>query len=246
MKSNHLFEILFASRFHNHIFQPMMVYQKFEQQPVHPPRMDRISDYDTVKGTCEDELTLKGSRFIGIVMPCPDESCIQENLSKVMERYRDATHYCYAAVYNGSERKERSSDNGEPSGTAGKPILFTLKGAQLSDVMSVVVRYFGGTLLGTGGLVHAYTETSKLALQKVERETRRACAVYRFTLDYGYYSQFENKMRDLMAKRPECEYSDKVDIRAWIPVGKDEEFERRITDLTERHVRLWKMDDEYI
>ena len=208
--------------------------------------MDRISDYDTVKGTCEDELTLKGSRFIGIVMPCPDESCIQENLSKVMERYRDATHYCYAAVYNGSERKERSSDNGEPSGTAGKPILFTLKGAQLSDVMSVVVRYFGGTLLGTGGLVHAYTETSKLALQKVERETRRACAVYRFTLDYGYYSQFENKMRDLMAKRPECEYSDKVDIKAWIPVGKDEEFERRITDLTERHVRLWKMADEYI
>ena len=152
--------------------------------------MDRISDYDTVTGVYEDELTLKGSRFIGIIMPCPDESCIQANIAKVMERYRDATHYCYAAIYNGSEKRERSSDNGEPSGTAGKPILFTLKGAGLSDVMSVVVRYFGGTLLGTGGLVHAYTETSKLALQKVQRTSRRACAVYRFTLDYGYYSQF--------------------------------------------------------
>ena len=208
--------------------------------------MARISDYDTVSGTCEDELTLKGSRFIGIAMPCPTEEDIQANIAEVMGRYRDATHYCYAAVFGGSERRERSSDNGEPSGTAGKPILFALKGAGVSDAMVVVVRYFGGTLLGTGGLVHAYGETAKLALDGITKVSRRACAVYTFTLDYGYYSQFENKMRDIMAKRPECDYSDKVDVRAWVPVGRDEEFERRITDLTERHVRLWKMDDEYI
>ena len=220
--------------------------QNFQQPSPHPSPMDRISDYDTIEGTFEAEMTLKGSRFIGILMPCPREDCIQENIAMVSERYRDATHYCYAAVFNGSERRERSSDNGEPSGTAGKPILFALKGAGISDAMVVVVRYFGGTLLGTGGLVHAYGETAKLVLDGVEKVTRRACAVYRFTLEYGYYSQFESKMKDLMAKRPECEYSDKVDVKAWIPVGKDEEFERRITDLTERHVKLWKTDDEYI
>lgn len=208
--------------------------------------MASISDYSTVDGVCEDELTLKGSRFIGIVMPCPAESDIQTNISSVMEKYRDATHYCWAAIFNGSERRERSSDNGEPSGTAGKPILFSLKGTGLSDIMCVVVRYFGGTLLGTGGLVHAYGETSKLALTHVRSADRRACAKYRFTLDYGYYSQFEAKMRDIMARKPVCEYSDKVDVVAWIPVGREEEFERRITDLTERHVRLWRMDDEYI
>lgn len=109
--------------------------------------MARISDYDTIAGTRESEMTLKGSRFIGILMPCPREDCIQENIAMVSERYRDATHYCYAAVFNGSERRERSSDNGEPSGTAGKPILFALKGAGISDAMVVVVRYFGGTLL---------------------------------------------------------------------------------------------------
>ena len=102
--------------------------------------MDRISDYDTIEGTFEAEMTLKGSRFIGIVMPCPDESCIQRNLAEVSARYRDATHYCWAAVFDGSERRERSSDNGEPSGTAGKPILFSLKGAGISDAMCVVVR----------------------------------------------------------------------------------------------------------
>ena len=208
--------------------------------------MGSISDFETITGETTGELTLKGSRFIGICMPCPDEGTIPSNLESVSSRWRDATHYCWAAIFNGSERRERSSDNGEPSGTAGKPILFSLKGTGLSDIMCVVVRYFGGTLLGTGGLVHAYGETSKLALTHVRSADRRACAKYRFTLDYGYYSQFKAKMRDIMARKPVCEYSDKVDVVAWIPVGREEEFERRITDLTERHVRLWRMDDEYI
>ena len=208
--------------------------------------MAAISDYETVAGEHEGEMTLKGSRFIGIVMPCPDEPSIQENLVRVASRYRDATHYCWAAVFNGSERRERSSDNGEPSGTAGKPILMTLKGTGMSDAMVVVVRYFGGTLLGTGGLVHAYTEASKLALQGAGRRRLSACAVYRFTLDYPYYNRFEAKMQDMMARRPECEFYEKVDVTAWVPIGREEEFESRITDLTERHVRLMRLKDAYI
>ena len=208
--------------------------------------MNRISDYDTILETYEDEMTLKGSRFIGILMPCKTEEDIPICLERVSEKYRNATHYCYAAIFNGSERKEKSSDNGEPSGTAGKPILFMLKGSELSDVICIVVRYFGGTLLGTGGLVHAYTEGARIALEKVKRHTRTACAVYRFTLDYPYYSIFESKCRDLMARAPKCDYSDKVDVKAWIRISDDEEFVRRITDLTERHVMLKPSDDEYI
>lgn len=207
--------------------------------------MGRISDYETIAEAREGEMTLKGSRFIGIAMHCPDETSIQRNLEAVSEKYRNATHYCWAAVFGGSEMRERSSDNGEPSGTAGKPILFTLKGTGLTDIMVIVVRYFGGTLLGTGGLVHAYTEASKIAVADLRRRRFSACAVYRFTLDYSWYSVFESKCRDLVAKR-ECDYYDKVDVRAWVPIGRDEEFEKRITDLTERHVRLSRMDDEYI
>lgn len=208
--------------------------------------MGGISDYDTVEGVSEGEMVLKGSRFIGIVMPCRSEDDIQSNLSEVSKCYPNATHYCYAAVFSGSDRRERSSDNGEPSGTAGKPILAVLKGSGMSDLMCIVVRYFGGTLLGTGGLVHAYTESAKLSLQGVRRHTCTACSVFVFTLDYPYYSVFENKCRDLMARRPECEYSDKVDVRAWVRVDDADEFSRRITDLTERHVRLTKRPDEYI
>ncbi|MBQ8373181.1 MAG: YigZ family protein, partial [Candidatus Methanomethylophilaceae archaeon] len=133
----------------------------------------------------------------------------------------------------------------EPSGTAGKPMLMTLRGTGLSDTMCIVVRYFGGTLLGTGGLVHAYTETTKLALQHVERVSLTACNVYRFTLDYAYYSVFENKCRDLMARRPECDYYQKVDVKVWVRVDYADEFVRRITDLTERHARLIEMPQEY-
>ena len=99
--------------------------------------------------------------------------------------------------------------------------------------------------MGTGGLVHAYTETTKIALQHVQKVSRTACNVYRFTLDYPYYSIFESKCRDLMAKRPECDYYQKVDVKVWVKVGDADEFVRRITDLTERHVRLMEMPPEY-
>ena len=85
--------------------------------------MNRIADFKTITDSHEGEFTLKGSRFIGILMPCSTEDEIQVCLSKVSEKYRNATHYCYAAIYGGSERKEKYSDNGEPSGTAGKSIL---------------------------------------------------------------------------------------------------------------------------
>ncbi len=208
--------------------------------------MNRISDYDTITGSNENETTLKGSRFIGVLMPCPTEEDIQGCLQKVSSKYRNATHYCYAAIYGGSEKEEKSSDNGEPSGTAGKPILFMLKGSGLSDVICIVVRYFGGTLLGTGGLVHAYTEGARLALEGIGRHSRVACAVFRFTLDYSYYSIFESKCRDLMAKQPLCDYSDKVDVKAWVRIDEEDEFIRRITDLTERHVMLNRQKDEYV
>lgn len=208
--------------------------------------MKAISDYETILGTNRGEMTLKGSRFIGVAMPCPDEASIQDNIRQMEVEYRNATHYCWAAVYDGSERKDRSSDNGEPSGTAGKPILAVIKGTGLTNIMVVVIRYFGGTLLGTGGLVHAYTEAAKISVTGLNRQSFSACSTYRFTLDYTYYSVFESKCRDLMARKPNCEYYDKVDVMVWVPVSRSEEFEKRITDLTERHVRLTRGDDVYI
>lgn len=208
--------------------------------------MKPISDYETILGINRGEMTLKGSRFIGVAMPCPDEASIQDNIRQMEIEYRNATHYCWAAIYDGSERKDRSSDNGEPSGTAGKPIFTVIKGTGLTNIMVIVIRYFGGTLLGTGGLVHAYTEAAKIAVAGLNRQRFTACATYRFTLDYPYYSVFESKCRDLMVRKPDCEYRDKVDVMVWTPVSRSEEFEKRIMNLTERHVRLIRGSDVHI
>lgn len=205
-----------------------------------------IEDFETIEGEHAGELTLKGSRFIGVSLPCPDEEAIQGNLALVQGRWRDATHYCWAAVFDGSSRRERSSDNGEPSGTAGKPILSVLRGSGLTDCMVVVIRYFGGTLLGTGGLVKAYTEGARAALDGVRRVDRRACCAYMFHLDYSMYSAFESRMADIMACRPECEYTDRVDLRVRVPIGRRDEFLRRLSDLTERKARPIEMPDCYI
>jgi uncharacterized YigZ family protein len=208
--------------------------------------MERFADYDTVNDVYQDEMMLKGSRFIGIVMPCRQEADIQSNLSRVATELPDATHYCYAALYDGANARERSSDNGEPSGTAGKPMMAVLKGAGVLDTMVVVVRYFGGTLLGTGGLVHAYTEASKIAFAKVSKRRMVACCKFIFHLSYPDHNQFVSKCSNLMVRKPECEYSERVDIRAWVRVGDVDEFVRRVTDLTERRAVLGEPLMEYM
>lgn len=208
--------------------------------------MDRFADYDTVTDVFRDEMMLKGSRFIGIVMPCRSEADIQVNLSRVAVELPDATHYCYAAIFDGANARERSSDNGEPSGTAGKPMMAVLKGAGVLDTMVVVVRYFGGTLLGTGGLVHAYTEASKLAFSHVVKRRIVACCKFAFHLSYPDHSVFVAKCSNLMVRRPECEYSERVDIRAWVRVDDADEFVRRVTDLTERRAVLGEPLREYM
>lgn len=188
----------------------------------------------TVAGISESELTIKSSRFIGVLMPCPDPESIKPLISEVRARYPDARHYCYAAVYNGPAGDGRSSDDGEPSGTAGKPILSALRGAGLSDCLCVVVRYFGGTLLGTGGLVHAYTEAAKGAVGNAETVQKTRCVAYRFSLDYRARSNFDTVMAGLVARPPECTYGESVEMRCLIPSGMKEEFLSKLSDLSGR------------
>ena len=199
----------------------------------------------TVAGISESELTIKSSRFIGVLMPCPDSGSIKPLISDVRARYPDARHYCYAAVYGGPAGETRSSDDGEPSGTAGKPILSVLRGAGLSDCLCVVVRYFGGTLLGTGGLVHAYTEAAKGAVENAETVPKTQCTVYRFTLDYRARSNFDTVMAGLVAEPPGCVYGQAVEMRCLVPSGRKEEFLAKLSDLSGRRAVPIEEGTEY-
>jgi len=139
--------------------------------------------YPSPAGTAEAEIREKGSRFLAVLGPADGEEAAKAGLAAVARRFPDATHHCWAWRV-GAPPRERSSDAGEPAGTAGVPILQVLRGAGLSDVLAVVVRWFGGTKLGKGGLARAYASATREALQALPVATR--VPIVRFALQIPY------------------------------------------------------------
>jgi uncharacterized YigZ family protein len=130
-----------------------------------------MSSYRAPAGESRAEIREKGSRFLAVIGPAADEAAAKAILEELARRYPDATHHCWAWRI-GEPPRERSADAGEPSGTAGVPILQVLRGAGLSDVLAVVVRWFGGTKLGKGGLARAYAAAAREAVQGLPVVTR--------------------------------------------------------------------------
>ena len=127
------------------------------------------SGYPVPTRVCEAEARFKNSRFIGTAGPAASVAAAQAFIRSIRTRYSDASHHVYAfSVGYGATVTEGMSDDGEPSGTAGRPVLAIVKGSGLGDVAVVVTRYFGGTKLGTGGLVKAYTETAQRVIGRLE------------------------------------------------------------------------------
>lgn len=134
--------------------------------------MTGAEGYRVPSGEARAELKEKGSRFLSVVRPAGDEGEARALLAELAEAHRDATHHCWAWRL-GWPPRERGADAGEPHGTAGEPMLQVLRGAELSDVMAVVVRWFGGVKLGKGGLARAYAGAVRAALAGLPSEVRR-------------------------------------------------------------------------
>lgn len=128
-----------------------------------------MGSYRTVRAAATAEIDkVKGSRFLGAVWPAGDPAAAQERLAARRAEHRDATHHCWAWRFGRDPEARRWSDDGEPSGTAGKPILQAIDGRELTDVLLVVTRYYGGTKLGTGGLLRAYADAAAAVLAAAE------------------------------------------------------------------------------
>ncbi len=132
-----------------------------------------MPSYSIPAAAAEAEVRDRGSVFLALLSPVGSEEEARAALAQVQRRFPDATHHCWAYRL-GAEGRERASDAGEPAGTAGKPMLQVLRGAEISDVLAVVVRWFGGTKLGKGGLARAYAAAVRAALDGLPREVRRA------------------------------------------------------------------------
>lgn len=176
-----------------------------------------MESYSTVLGYGTGEIVEKKSRFIAEVFPVSSEEEAMSELEKIKKKYWDARHHCWAYVIGRNPGSERMSDDGEPAGTAGKPILEVIRGRGLTDVLVVVTRYFGGTLLGTGGLVRAYTSAAAEGLKHTRKLEKIHGVSLRISTDYTGLG----KIQYLLAQQGICVtdtvYSDHVVLSVLVP-----------------------------
>ncbi len=155
--------------------------------------MDQKAGYRTVKAPASIELIINKSRFIGQCFPISSEAEALETLATLRKKYWDATHNCYAYSIGQKGEIARFSDDGEPGGTAGMPVMDALRGAGVTDVLCVVTRYFGGILLGTGGLVRAYSRACSEAIRAAGVVRMTPCDMVEFSVPYGQWSLFQQE-----------------------------------------------------
>ena len=191
-----------------------------------------MSEHIIVKKGGESEYEEKKSRFLGKVFSVNSEAEASAYIEEIRKKYWDARHNCYAFVIGENNETTRCSDDREPSGTAGKPILEVICNAGVHNCLLVVTRYFGGTLLGTGGLVRAYTQSAKEALENSALAVLVEGVKYLVTTDYNSISKIQYAVEKSDAEIINTEYTDKVIISILIKKESGEEFCRQITEIT--------------
>jgi uncharacterized YigZ family protein len=168
--------------------------------------------YLTIEKAVTAQLKEKGSRFLGFAFPVENEQAIEQHLKNLRKTYYDASHHCYAYMLGADKTKWRANDDGEPAHSAGEPILGQIRSRQLSDVLVVVVRYFGGTKLGVGGLIAAYKETAALTLSTAQFIQKVVTKTLRITCNYATLNEVLHIAKLLDAKVIEQVFLEKISI----------------------------------
>lgn len=181
-------------------------------------------EFQTVYGEASGEIVEKRSRFIADVLPISSEEEAFLYLERIKKQYWDARHHCWAYVIGETNITERFSDDGEPSGTAGKPILEVLRGASLQNVMVVVTRYFGGTLLGTGGLVRAYTAAAREGILHSQIITRIFGFKLKIRTDYTGLGKIQYILAGRGVYTINIEYTENVEITVLVSVDEEKQL----------------------
>ena len=189
--------------------------------------------YNVIKKNGESEIVVTKSRFIGNLVSVSSASEAEEYINSIRKKYNDARHNCWAyIVMDGEMLINKCSDDGEPSGTAGRPILSIIEGAGLVNAVCTVTRYFGGVLLGTGGLVRAYSDAASQALEKADISPIRRGIYITFVCDYPDEGGIRRLLESEEYTITDSEYTDKVTITVLGPEERSEGLMNRICDMT--------------
>ncbi len=178
------------------------------------------------------EIVEKKSRFIADIFSVSSEEEALQILEKVKKKYWDARHHCWAYAIGGEQVQERCSDDGEPSGTAGKPILEVIRGNEIHNVLIVVTRYFGGTLLGTGGLVRAYTQAAQEGIAASTIVTKTQGYKVKIQTDYTTLGKIQYLLGQKGVQIIDSVYQENIEIFVYISKEEETVLQRDITEVT--------------
>ena len=191
----------------------------------------------------EDEFIEKKSRFIGRIWPVETEEEALARIQEMKKKHYDATHNCWAYIIR--DGAVRFSDDGEPGGTAGMPMLQVLQREGLFNAVCVVTRYFGGILLGAGGLVRAYTKGAKIAVDAAGKSMKRVWTVLYVPCPYSFYERVRLEAEGFGGIVRKADFGAEVELELLFPEVKTQEFLDRLTDMTAGSVESMEIGQEY-
>lgn len=204
----------------------------------------KLHTYKTIIDFTTTQFTEKHSRFIGYVAHTETDEEAVAFIEKICSKHADARHNVYAYVLN-AENRMRYSDDGEPHGTAGKPILDIINGAELKDVTVVVTRYFGGILLGTGGLVRAYSKAAKDTLDFADKFLMVPGVIYSVNLEYSNLSRFEAMIPEFDITKEDTVFEDSVIVKFSVPSSREDKFLFSLKETFSSSVTAEKIGNKY-
>ncbi len=202
-----------------------------------------MEEYLVPTGYGEDEFTEKKSRFIGRVWCVETEAEALEKIQEMKSKYYDATHNCWAYIIR--DGAARFSDDGEPGGTAGNPMMQVLQRENLYNIVCVVTRYFGGVLLGAGGLVRAYTKGAKIAIDAAGKSIKRVWSVLYLPCPYNFYERVKLETEAFGGVIRDTQFGAEVELEILVAREQTQAFLDKITDMTAAAVEALQTGEEY-
>ncbi|AGN38108.1 YigZ family protein [Bacillus paralicheniformis] len=191
-----------------------------------------LQSYLTVAGEGTHEIVIEKSRFICHLSRVSTEEEAQNFINHIKKQHWNATHNCSAYVIGENDQIQKANDDGEPSGTAGVPMLEVLKKRNLKDTCAVVTRYFGGIKLGAGGLIRAYGKSVSEGLNHVGVVERKLMRVMHTTVNYTWLGKLENELRESPYQIKDIHYADDVEFETYVKESEKQAFTKWITELT--------------
>ncbi|MEK3978426.1 YigZ family protein [Psychrobacillus sp. FSL K6-2836] len=203
-------------------------------------------DYHTVQGFGESEIIIQKSRFITYVNRAETEEQAQDFINNIKEKHKSANHNCSAYIIGEHNNIQKANDDGEPSGTAGVPMLEVLKKQGLQDTVVVVTRYFGGIKLGGGGLIRAYGKATTEGIDAAKVVERKLHHLLKVSIDYTWLGKVENEVRNSIYPLKEINYADLVEVLVYTKTIEEADFINWMAEITNGQAKIELVEKEFL